>query len=100
MDHRTAVFANPVTVAVKESDWPCAIVADEGEMAIDTASCCMLTTADALTVVSATLVATTWNVPNLFGAVYTPELVIDPPNEPSCTDHVTAVLAVPVTVAE
>jgi hypothetical protein len=59
----------------------------------------VVTAADALTVASATLVATTWKVPKVFGAVYTPELVIDPPVAPSWTDHVTAVLAAPFTVA-
>jgi hypothetical protein len=43
----------------------------------------IVTTADALAVGSATLVATTWYVPNVFGAVYTPELVTEPPVMPS-----------------
>jgi hypothetical protein len=52
--------------------------------------------------VSATLVATTWYVPSVDGAVYRPaESTIPPPA--SCTDQVTAtdcLAVVPVTVAE
>jgi hypothetical protein len=53
----TAVLANPSTVAEKESDAPCAIVAIEGVMVIDPP---VVATAYALTVGSATLVATKW----------------------------------------
>jgi hypothetical protein len=65
MDHQTAALANPRTVAEKESDAPCAIVAAEGVMVIDTEAeviggASVETTADALAVASATLVATTW----------------------------------------
>jgi hypothetical protein len=46
------------------------------------------------------LVATTWNVPLEFcGALYTPALLIVPP-ELSCTLQVTAAFFVPVTIAE
>src|SRR6266404_1609235 len=48
---------------------------------------------------SATLVATTWNVPAVAGAVYTPAALMLPPPG-SCTDQVTAPdcpAAVPVT---
>ena len=48
--------------------------------------------------VSATLVATTWKVPGVEGAVYRPLLDTEPPPV-SSTLHVTAVLDVPVTVA-
>jgi hypothetical protein len=51
---------------------------------------------------SATVVATTWNVPVPDGAVYRPPESMLPPAAPSCTDQVTAVdwpLTVPVTVA-
>src|SRR6267143_4024145 len=50
---------------------------------------------------SATLVAPTWYVPTVAGAVYRPEESTVPPPS-SCTDHVTAVdcpLPIPVTVA-
>jgi hypothetical protein len=43
----------------------------------------IVTTADALAVGSATLVAITAYVPNVVGAVYTPELVINPPVAPT-----------------
>jgi hypothetical protein len=56
----------------------------------------------ALLEVSATLVATTWYIPSVAGAVYLPEESTLPPRAPSCTDHVTAVgcpAVVPLTVA-
>jgi hypothetical protein len=59
------------------------------------------TTAVALLLVSATLVATTWKVPADAGAVYCPEPFTLPPPD-SCTDQVTRVdwpELVPVTVA-
>jgi hypothetical protein len=43
----------------------------------------IVTTAAALAVGSATLVTTTWYVPNVFGAAYTPKVVIEPPVVPS-----------------
>jgi hypothetical protein len=52
---------------------------------------------------SATLVATTWKVPGLPGAVYRPEPSTFPPDAPSWTDQVTPVdwlESVPVTAAE
>jgi hypothetical protein len=50
---------------------------------------------DAIVVVFATLVAVTEYVPAAAGAVYKPEVEIEPPE----TDQVTAVLLVPLTVA-
>ena len=47
---------------------------------------------------SAWLVATTWYVPAVAGAVYVPSAATDPPVA-SCTDHATAVSLVPKTVA-
>src|SRR5262249_29078975 len=61
-----------------------------------------VTVAEALWLLSATLVAMTWKVPALAGAVYTPEPLMVPPGAPSWTDQLTAVdwpPPVPVTEA-
>lgn len=50
-----------------------------------------LTVALSFLVASATLVATTWNVPGVAGAVYLPAASMLPPAAPSWTDQVTAV---------
>ncbi len=50
-----------------------------------------VTVAEALSVLSATLVAMTWKVPALDGAVYRPDPLMVPPAAPSCTDQLTAV---------
>ncbi len=55
-----------------------------------------VTVADADFVASAELVAVTVYVPAVAGAVYRPEVDMEPP----VADQVTAVLVVPVTVAE
>lgn len=57
-----------------------------------------VTAAVALLVVSATLVALTWYVPAVEGAVYKPDEAMEPPPA-SITVQVTAVLLAPVTVA-
>jgi hypothetical protein len=56
-----------------------------------------VTTAVPLTVGDDTLVATTWYVPAVAGAVYAPEAEMLPPAAPSWTDQVHAVLLVPET---
>jgi len=66
---------------------------------IDTAMGITSTSADAVNRESAWLVAITWKDPKFCEAVKTPWAVIDPPVTPSFTDHVTAVLLVPWTVA-
>src|SRR5882672_6073990 len=61
-----------------------------------------LTVAVPLLVGFAMLVATTWYVPDVAGAVYPPEELTVPPAAPSCTDQVTAVdwpAVVPATTA-
>jgi hypothetical protein len=51
-------------------------------------------------VASALLVATTWYVPGVPGAVYRPAaLTLPPEGDPSSTDHLTDVSAAPVTEA-
>ena len=63
-----------------------------------------VTLALALAVASATLVAVTTCLPVALGAVYKPEMLMVPslaiPPPRLSTDHVTAVLVVPVTEAE
>jgi len=61
-----------------------------------------VTVAEPLSVLSATLVATTWKVPALAGAVYVPAPLMLPPAAPSWIDQLTAVdwpPLVPVTEA-
>ncbi len=102
IDHVTAVLVVPVTVETKESDAPWITTAYGGEMVMHrdgAAHGAMVTVASASTLGSATLVAITWNVPTVLGAVYTPELAMVPPDVPSGTDHVTAEFVVPFTVA-
>jgi hypothetical protein len=54
------------------------------------AGCDTTTGAVALLLESAALVATTWNVPTMVGAVYNPSAAMLPPAAPSCTAQVTA----------
>jgi hypothetical protein len=89
-DQTTAEFAAPLTEAVKVWAVPGAMVATPGEIdtAADGAATATVATSDF--VGSATLVATTWKVPAVPGAVYAPvEFTVPPPA--SCTDHVTEV---------
>jgi hypothetical protein len=58
-----------------------------------------VTVAVALTLVSATLRTTTWQVPGASGAEYNPTALTDPHPVPSETDHVTVVVGEPVTAA-
>ncbi len=92
-DHVTAVdwpAAAPVTVAVNVTDPATVVEAGLGEIETTMAGVVVtVTVARSLFEVSATLVATTWNVPATPGAVYLPEGVTVPPAY-SCTDHVTA----------
>jgi hypothetical protein len=100
----TAWFAVFATVAVNEADPPVVsevvdgftvtAMAGEGGGGVVTEM-----VAVELAVVSATLVATTWNVPVASGAVYAPALVTLPPAAPSRTDQVTDWLVVFATVA-
>jgi hypothetical protein len=53
----------------------------------------MLTNTVALPVADP-LFAITWNVPGVAGAVYKPLDDTEPPDAPSCTDHVNVALAV------
>jgi len=94
-DHVTAVFVVPVTVAVNCCDAPVCRVPEVGLIEITTGGAVTVTLAEAVFVVSATLVACTVYVPALVGAVYSPELETVPP----VADHVTAVFVVPVTAA-
>jgi hypothetical protein len=90
----------PVTVALKVVVPP---VRTEAEDGVTLTTCgggaVTVTVADPLLVVSAALVATTWQVAPAFGAVYVPVDETDPQLEPSWTVHVTDRLAVPVTSA-
>ncbi|HEY5055179.1 MAG TPA: hypothetical protein VII58_03415 [Acidobacteriaceae bacterium] len=91
-----------MTVETKERDAPWVTTAYGGEMVMHRDGAVhgvTETVASASTLGSAALVAITWNVPTVLGAVYTPELAIDPPDAPSPTDHVTAELVVPFTLA-
>jgi len=93
----TEVLLEPVTLAVNCCVPPVESDAEPG--LIVTATVCgalTVTVADADWVVSAALVAVTMNVPALLGAVNKPEDEIWPPE----ADQVTAVLVLPVTVAE
>jgi hypothetical protein len=65
-----------------------------------TRSAATVTTASEVRAGSATLVATTWYVPAVDGAVYMPAVVMVPPEGPSLTDQLTPWFAEPVTVEE
>lgn len=94
--HVTAVLLAFVTVAVNCCVPPATNVAEVGATVTDTAGATPIVTAavpDLL--VSATLVAVTWNEPAFLPAVNNPVVLIVPP----VAVHVTAVLLVPVTVA-
>jgi hypothetical protein len=92
-DQVTAVFVVPVTVAVNCCVPP---VSNEAEVGlIVTATAVTVTVAEADLVVSAALVAVTVYVPAVLGAVYRPLVLTVPP----VADQVTAVFALPVTVA-
>jgi hypothetical protein len=92
-----------VTVTEKLTLPPTRAVAGSGDTeTVITGVAVTWTTATAFLVESATLVAITWKVPVVVGAVYRPEASIAPPAAPSCTDQVTVVDcpgAAPVTVA-
>ncbi len=95
--HVTAVFDEPVTVAVNCCVCPACNVALVGDIAtLTTGAGCIVTTADPDFVVSATEVAFTLKVvPAVDPAVNSPVLEIMPP----VAVHVTAVFDDPVTVA-
>jgi hypothetical protein len=101
VDHVTAVLAVPVTVAVKETESPSLTNAAGGEIVIhiDGAVHGITETVASALALEFAVDASTWNVPIVLGAVYTPELVTVPPDVPSRTDQITAVLAIPATVA-
>src|SRR4051812_22601857 len=87
-DQVTAVFVSPVTDAENVCAAPGAMVATLGE--IVTVGPATATVALPDLELSATLVATTWKVPGVPGAVYVPLELTVPPAGPSCTDQVTA----------
>ncbi len=96
-DQATAVFVEPVTVAVN-----CWVPAEEtvleaGEIEIDTAGAATVTLAETDLAVLTWLVAVTvtFILEAQVGAVNIPELEIEPPE----ADQVTAVFVEPVTVA-
>jgi hypothetical protein len=94
--HVTEVFALPVTVAVNWRVCPGCSVALVGEIVTETTGTgLMVTLAEALFVVSATDFAVTLKLPAVEPAVNRSAVEIDPP----VAVHVTAVLALPVTVA-
>jgi hypothetical protein len=86
----TVVFVEPVTVAVKECCAPVARLMDCGLIVTATAvgdgDAVTVTLTDALFVVSAALVAVTMKFPLVIGAVYSPLLLMLPPE----ADQVTA----------
>src|SRR5512137_3030266 len=90
----------PETVAEKVRVPPVVMEAVAGDtLTVTTGATVTVTVADPLLVVSAALVATTWQVLADVGAVYAPVDETDPQLEPSWTDQVTDTLAVPVTAA-
>ena len=95
-DQVTAVFVEPVTVAV---NCCVALVCNEAEVGlietVTTGAAVTVTVAEADFVLSATLVAFTVKEPADAGAVYRPEAETVPP----VAVHVTAVFVEPVTVA-
>ena len=99
-DHATPWFELLLTVAEKVKVAPGAMDALEGVTDTDTGGGAVtVTVATAAFVVSAKLVATTWYVPAVAGAVYAPALVTMPPAAPSWTDQFTAWFVVLATVA-
>jgi hypothetical protein len=83
--------AVPETVAANVTVPATMVEAGFGEIETAmTGAAATVTTATSLLEASATLVATTWNVPATPGAVYVPEEDTLPPAD-SCSDHVTAV---------
>ena len=95
----TAVFADPVTVAVNCCVCACCNVTVAGVTVTATGGF-RVTVADAFLVVSLTLVAitvTVWTDAIEAGAVYNPAPLTEPTE--GLIDHVTAVLPRPVTVA-
>jgi hypothetical protein len=94
----TELFVLFVTATVKVCDCVIATVALPGLMLTETAGTTVIV-AVADFEGSAWLVATTWYVPEVFGALYTPAVVIVPPALPSWIDQVTAVFVALATVA-
>jgi hypothetical protein len=94
-DQVTALFVAPVTVAVNCCILPVESEAEVGDIDTDNVGALTVTVAEADLVVSAALVAVTVSVPPVLGAVYKPLEEIVPP----VADQVTAVFAVPVTMA-
>ncbi len=89
-----------LTVAAKVRLAPAAIDAFEGVTETATGGGAVtVTVARATFVVSTWLVATTWYVPAVVGAVYAPALVTVPPAAPSWTDQSTAWYEVLATAA-
>jgi hypothetical protein len=83
---------SPVTEAEKLTIPPVCVEADPGAMeTVMFGAGVTVTAAVALLDGSATLVATTWNVPAVPGAVYLPEPSMLPPLAPSSTDQLTSV---------
>ena len=96
-DQVTAVLEFPLTAAVNCCDPPAESDAEPGEIVTATvAAAVTLTAAEADLVVSAILVAVTKKLPVLMGAVYIPPEEMLPP----LAFQVTAVLLVPLTLAE
>ena len=96
-DQVTDVLLLPVTVAVNCCVPPVSNEAETGEtLTATTAGEVTVTVATADLVESAALVALTVKVPAVLAAVYRPDELMEPP----VADHVTAVLLLPVTLAE
>jgi hypothetical protein len=100
--HTTAVFEVPLTVAVKVALWPPwidAVLGDKLRLTVEGGVAVRVTLAVAVLVGSATLDAVMVTVSRLVtvaGAVYTPLTMVP---TAGLSDHVTAVLPVPVTEA-
>jgi hypothetical protein len=87
-------------VALKVRERHASVAPEDGErLTVTTGGAVTVTVAVSLFDGSALLVATTWQVRAVAGAVYTPACVTEPQPEVSRTDQVTAVSEVPVTVA-
>jgi hypothetical protein len=101
MDQVAAVSDDPVTVAAKARVLQASTAPGEGvtEMVTGGGGAVTVTVAVSLRVGSSTLLATTWHVAAVAGAVYTPAALTDPQPEASETDQVTAGFAAPATAA-
>jgi hypothetical protein len=102
IDHVTALFEFPLTVAVKVALWPPwsdAFPGDTLRLTLEGGVAVSVTVAVAVLVGSATLDAVTvtvWALGMVAGAVYTPFTIVP---AAGLSDQVTAVLLVPVTEA-